>query len=229
VNCPPCADALAREEKAREEYKGQYCHGECGTWLAKRPRERNRRKWCSESCRTAKYYLDNPDKYEEQLERGREYAAAKHVPVQHDRTCPVCKIDFVANRADKVYCSIPCQSRARLLRIKHTEEYKERRRRTAYRRRALAGAQFTVFERTQVYERDGWICQLCLRPTNRAFTYGDPWSPTLDHIVPLADGGDHTLENCQLAHHLCNSVKSDKEFDLSVLAELERRYDPCPV
>jgi len=29
----------------------------------------------------------------------------------------------------------------------------------------------------------------------------------LDHIIPIAAGGEHTPANLQLAHFLCNSIK----------------------
>lgn len=33
--------------------------------------------------------------------------------------------------------------------------------------------------------------------------------PSLDHIVPLARGGAHDISNAQIAHHYCNTLKSD--------------------
>ena len=37
----------------------------------------------------------------------------------------------------------------------------------------------------------------------------EPLAATLDHIVPLSCGGEHSEANVQLAHFLCNSTKSD--------------------
>lgn len=60
---------------------------------------------------------------------------------------------------------------------------------------------------TEVFERDGWKCQLCgesVRP------FVDPrhrLAPSLDHIVPLALGGKHERANVQCAHYGCNSAK----------------------
>lgn len=34
--------------------------------------------------------------------------------------------------------------------------------------------------------------------------------PTIDHVYPLSKGGNHTWENVKLAHHRCNTLKSDK-------------------
>jgi 5-methylcytosine-specific restriction endonuclease McrA len=34
---------------------------------------------------------------------------------------------------------------------------------------------------------------------------------SLDHIVPLIRDGEHSEENCQLAHKLCNQRKGNRE------------------
>lgn len=39
----------------------------------------------------------------------------------------------------------------------------------------------------------------------------DPYSFTVDHIIPLAKGGADTLDNKQPAHRKCNRDKSDKD------------------
>ena len=39
--------------------------------------------------------------------------------------------------------------------------------------------------------------------------FPDPWSATLDHIVPIAKGGDPAdINNLQLAHLQCNRMKA---------------------
>lgn len=60
-----------------------------------------------------------------------------------------------------------------------------------------------------VFERDGYVCQLCMRPTNPTSHYLDEHYPTLDHIWPLSLGGEHTLENLWTAHRSCNIKKSN--------------------
>lgn len=37
--------------------------------------------------------------------------------------------------------------------------------------------------------------------------YPNPLSASLDHVVPLAWGGEHTAANVQLAHLKCNVAK----------------------
>lgn len=68
--------------------------------------------------------------------------------------------------------------------------------------------------RLEVYERDGWICQLCSGPVDPDADPLDNWAATLDHIVPRSHTliPDHRPENLQLAHRWCNSVKGDERY-----------------
>ena len=80
-----------------------------------------------------------------------------------------------------------------------------------YRPKAEAyGGAYEVVDRFEVFERDGWVCQLCGEPVDPELKWPDVMSPSLDHIVPFVHGGDHSYENVQLAHLSCNSRKSDR-------------------
>jgi 5-methylcytosine-specific restriction endonuclease McrA len=61
---------------------------------------------------------------------------------------------------------------------------------------------------SEIYERDGWRCKLCHKKVNKRLKYPHPKSASLDHIVPMAEGGGHVKANVQLAHFICNSLKS---------------------
>lgn len=61
--------------------------------------------------------------------------------------------------------------------------------------------------RTKVYERDNWTCRICNKPVDREAQVPEHFAPTLDHILPLALGGDHSYANIQTAHFICNSRK----------------------
>jgi 5-methylcytosine-specific restriction endonuclease McrA len=56
-----------------------------------------------------------------------------------------------------------------------------------------------------VFKRDGYRCQICQRKTRG--TFPNLMAPTIDHIVPLALGGDHSYLNVQCACFGCNSRK----------------------
>lgn len=58
-----------------------------------------------------------------------------------------------------------------------------------------------------IYDRDNWICQICGESVKKRISWPDPFSPSLDHIVPISKGGEHETNNVQLAHLGCNSRK----------------------
>ena len=75
-------------------------------------------------------------------------------------------------------------------------------------RRAREDARIDRFDPLDVYVRDGWMCQICRSEVNPKVLYPNPQSASLDHVVALSRGGDHTLENTVLAHLRCNLVKA---------------------
>lgn len=83
----------------------------------------------------------------------------------------------------------------------HPSEYRRHHRRTeAVRRARKRNAFVEVVDPLKVFERDGGICGICS-------TLVDPKDFHIDHIQPLAKGGEHSYENSQLAHPICNSKK----------------------
>jgi 5-methylcytosine-specific restriction endonuclease McrA len=160
-------------------------------------------KYCSKKCSNIKglkdYYL-NKDKY---LKQKRD----KYIPVKivyEDRTCIECGNTFKVNiKINKKYCSYKCS-------------IKEQKRNENHKRRMVKKEQFVekVF-RHEIYKRDGGYCQIChsKKKIDLKLKAPHPLSATLDHIIPLAKGGTHEPSNCQLAHFICNSKKSDKLLD----------------
>jgi hypothetical protein len=67
-----------------------------------------------------------------------------------------------------------------------------------------------IISREAVFERDHWICGLCGLGIDSQLSWPDPWSATLDHIVPLTRGGAHRLSNVQAAHARCNISKGNR-------------------
>lgn len=63
----------------------------------------------------------------------------------------------------------------------------------------------------RVLERDGWICQLCgvKTPKRLRGTYDDR-APEVDHIIPIAAGGEHSYRNTQCACRQCNIAKGSR-------------------
>jgi 5-methylcytosine-specific restriction endonuclease McrA len=78
---------------------------------------------------------------------------------------------------------------------------------TKHRRRALLrGATAGSVDARAVFLRDGGVCYLCGQPVDPTAS-NRMERPSLDHVVPLARGGPHTLDNVRLAHYGCNLRK----------------------
>ena len=82
--------------------------------------------------------------------------------------------------------------------------------RDARRRMKIAQATVEVFDPMEVFDRDRWVCQLCNEPVDRDAEYPDPGYRSLDHVVPISKGGEHSRRNTQLAHLGCNVAKSNR-------------------
>ncbi|MFC8531389.1 HNH endonuclease [Nocardia sp. NPDC057227] len=66
-------------------------------------------------------------------------------------------------------------------------------------------------------------CHLCGGEIDYSLHWRDPLSFVVDHVIPLARGGEDTRENTRAAHRHCNRQKSDKLLD-----ELAARPGPAP-
>lgn len=122
------------------------------------------------------------------------------------RRCAHCSEPFAPTKAVQVYCGKRCRDRAHL--IRNRGEYNRRNaERRARVRGSVAGPPFT---REQVFDRDGWICQLCLSPIDWRLSGRSPFAPALDHVIPLNAGGEHGFANTQAAHFGCNASKQDR-------------------
>ncbi len=70
------------------------------------------------------------------------------------------------------------------------------------------GNRHEPYRDTYIFERDGWICQICGRKINKRLKYPNPLSKSIDHIVPLSKGGDDSPANVQATHLRCNVGKN---------------------
>jgi len=63
-----------------------------------------------------------------------------------------------------------------------------------------------AFTRKNLYKRDDFTCQYCLKgmPNGKL---------TIDHIIPRSRGGRSTWENCVLACKPCNGKKANKSLE----------------
>ncbi|MFB6816256.1 HNH endonuclease [Streptomyces sp. NPDC056347] len=109
--------------------------------------------------------------------------------------CIRCSLPFVGSAKVLPYCSADCQ------------RSDDRDNRRARERDAFVAPVY----RARIFERDSWTCQLCAAPVDRTAKVPAPHAPTIDHILPLANGGTHEPANVQTAHFICNCTKSNRE------------------
>jgi 5-methylcytosine-specific restriction endonuclease McrA len=77
------------------------------------------------------------------------------------------------------------------------------------RRCVYASVVVADFSALDIFRRDGWTCGICGDPIARFAESPAPLSPSVDHIVPLAWGGEHSRRNVRAAHLVCNTTKRD--------------------
>ena len=70
-------------------------------------------------------------------------------------------------------------------------------------------------ERVDIFNRNGGVCHLCAGK----ITVGEAWD--VEHVIPLAQGGDDDGDNLQPAHRKCHADKSKQ--DATNTARAKRR------
>lgn len=84
------------------------------------------------------------------------------------------------------------------------------RRKTQRRRAVVRGLEAETIDRDVVGDRDGWRCGICRRRVNRRLPYPHPRSPSLDHIIPISEGGGHVYANVRISHLECNLARGNR-------------------
>lgn len=93
------------------------------------------------------------------------------------------------------------------------QEAKARRSAKARRRALERGAAADHIDPLRVFARDCWRCHLCGCSTPQSLRGTTaPSAPELDHIVTLADGGQHTWGNVACACRACNQAKGSRSM-----------------
>lgn len=93
----------------------------------------------------------------------------------------------------------------RAQRAANREAYAVVERRNAELRRArLVGQYVEDIDREAIFARDRGVCQLCGEPVDPSLKWPNPRFATMDHVVRIADGGQHATSNVRLAHLICN-------------------------
>lgn len=126
----------------------------------------------------------------------------QEVEAEKAHPCPVC--GELTTR--KVYCSKECARKA--------GNAQQEARRRAKVKDALIDKDITL---KRLYERDHGTCYLCgekcdwedKEERDGTIICGDRY-PSVEHVIPLSKGGEHSWENVRLAHRICNTRKRDR-------------------
>lgn len=189
----------------RRHANAKYCCKKCSKTMAQRTETRaceladcDQKLWARGLCLKHYNYRHQPDRH-------------RKIEVQ----CSVCAMPLLRRvdnaRMGKHCCSPECR------RIRQWGE--NVRQVSAYdwnvdaKKRALSfGA--TVIEdvdRATVMERDGWSCYQCAKPMSPNANPFSPDSATVDHVLALSLGGEHSMRNVRACCLACNCSKADRE------------------
>ena len=199
-----CDGACARAN--RRKPKQTFTCEQCGKKFRPKKQWRECYRFCGPACSSRK----RPD-----VRRGGPRKACK-VPW---RVCKVCGKRFVGRRHGSAHCRM-CRSTTccecgqdlrrpagQRRRCKTCGSRERRRVRRARAREALVER----FDSVEIFERDGWRCQICGKKVRRKAPKFHPLSPVLDHIVSFSNGGKHERKNVQCAHFRCNNERNARD------------------
>lgn len=119
-----------------------------------------------------------------------------------DKECAYCLTPFRAPSPRHKYCSDACRQRLWNDRRKHNSK----------------GSYVEDVSKKIVAERDRWRCQICRNQVDPQLAWPHPMSWSLDHIIPISKGGEHSYANTQLAHLTCNIGKRARTLEPTQLA-----------
>jgi len=180
IDCTRQAKSYYKGRGAGPSFVRRLCKG-CGGWWA--PELGNRRTfYCSDRCLEAR-------------------PATPPIPACRLTSCLDCGQWGVYPKAKR--CS-HCRSVIEHLQGVTSNAKSSRRRRSVYRQ----GDRSITWQ--SVGQRDDWRCHICSKTVKQYGSAKDPLSASVDHLIPLSDGGRHEWDNVALAHRRCNSKRGNQ-------------------
>jgi len=146
------------------------------------------RVFCTDDCRNVYFHkLARTDP--ERRMRHIMYQRNRRAERRRRKECQQCG----EGGAVKKFCSKTCRQQA------------SRSRRSARKRNAFVENVSTK----KLAKMQNWKCHLCGGKISKTAKAPHPHSLSLDHLIPLSLGGEHSYANCAAAHFRCNSLKSN--------------------
>lgn len=235
--CPCCGEAFTAHSN-----RAIYCSTACRSWVnaARRKGWRAKKRpparaclTCGQSTPTLRHAYCCPECKPMRVRDGKVY---RH-PKERTANCDVCGREFTTRRARQRFCTRRCSD----LSVSNLGRYQERLGRRCercgdplpethrlgrrfctescqvrfnqeIRRARRRGLPAERISRHEVFERDGWVCALCHEDIDPTLADREPFSASLDHIIPLAYDWSpgHVWGNVQATHLRCNISKRDR-------------------
>jgi len=122
------------------------------------------------------------------------------------KVCATCGYVFIGKR-NSLCCSNECG-----------RKYKNRRK--ELRNKHISGSSDDGISLDKLIERDGNECYICDKKcdsndyviTDEGHYIVGRNYPSIEHVIPVSKGGQHTWGNVKLAHMYCNTIKSDNDL-----------------
>ena len=189
IRCKQCGTVFERSAQAIRKQQVKYCPC-CRKEQTKRNAEQ--RELEKEERRILR------EAQEEIRRRERERKELERIESTRQVNCIVCGKGFETRKPNKLCCSQECSR-------KYANRYHDKR--IAKEKRVDYG-----INALSLFKRDNGVCWICggqcdlndYVTKNGYFVAGD-WYPSVDHIVPVCEGGEDSWANVKLAHRLCNT------------------------
>lgn len=117
------------------------------------------------------------------------------------RKCRLCGNEFNIKLRSKepiAFCSDDCK--------KESERQKKRDAKLNRDKRIRKNLKDHIVSK-RVFMRDGLRCKICGKKLRMDKQVPHPLAPTIDHIIPLSKGGEHSYLNVRSAHFQCNTKR----------------------
>lgn len=221
LTCADCGEAKPATDYYKDTSKSSGYHHHCKPCARKRSTARYRRRtgskvpdsreceicsttfkpltgmhiYCSEKCSTRAQRLAKNPHYQSREEARRRRADILPGWQSFISACTVCMAMFMSDHPSQITCSEECKKENKRRRAKLKSD----------RRRArMHGVEYEPIERTKVFERDEWNCGICGESIDPELKYPDHMSASVDHIIPVSEGGAHAMDNVHATHWICN-------------------------
>ena len=186
IRCKQCGTEFERSAQAIRKRQVKYC-----PCCRKEQTERNAEQ--REREREERNALRDAER-----ERKRQETEQRRIENTVTKVCRMCGNEFDTVKQRQVFCSSEC-SHLWMNRRSYNRIPKDK--------RIDKG-----INALSLFKRDNGVCWICggkcdlndYTTRNGVFIAGD-WYPSVDHIMPICDGGEDAWDNVKLAHRICNS------------------------